>query len=97
VGILELSERDEAGVRVEKKVEVDFVVNKGDKRCYIQSAYSLPTLEKRQQEERPLINIGDAFKKIIIIGGSKQPSYDENGVLIMGIKEFLLDENALDL
>lgn len=97
VGVLELSERDEAGVRVEKKVEVDFVVNKGDKRCYIQSAYSLPTLEKRQQEERPLINIGDAFKKIIIIGGSKQPSYDENGVLIMGIKEFLLDENALDL
>ena len=97
VGVLELSERDEAGVRVEKKVEVDFVVNKGDKRCYIQSAYSLPTLEKRQQEERPLINIGDAFKKIIIIGGSKQPSYDENGVLIMGIKEFLLDEDALDL
>lgn len=97
VGVLELSERDEAGMRVEKKVEVDFVVNKGDKRCYIQSAYSLPTFEKRQQEERPLINIGDAFKKIIIIGGSKQPSYDENGVLIMGIKEFLLDENALDL
>jgi predicted AAA+ superfamily ATPase len=56
----------------------------------------LPTLEKRQQEERPLMNIADGFKKIIIVGGAKQPSYDENGVLLMGIKEFLLNEEALD-
>lgn len=96
VGVLEITERDPSGKRIEKKVEVDFVVNKGDKRCYIQSVYSLPTLEKRQQEERPLMNIADGFKKIIIVGGAKQPSYDENGVLIMGIKEFLLNEDALD-
>jgi predicted AAA+ superfamily ATPase len=97
VGILEILECNERGKRLEKKVEVDFVVNKGDKRCYIQSAYSLPTHEKRQQEERPLLHIRDAFKKIIIVSGSKQPSFDENGVLIMGMKEFLLDENALDV
>ena len=97
VGVLELTEEDASGKRVEKKVEVDFVVNKGDQRCYIQSAFSLPTFEKRQQEERPLMNIADGFKKIIIVGGSKQPGYDENGVLIMGIKEFLLNDAALDL
>ena len=96
VGVLELAEVDATGKRVEKKVEVDFVVNKGDQRCYIQSAFSLPTLEKRQQEERPLMNIADGFKKIVIVGGSKQPSYDENGILIMGIKEFLLNDAALD-
>lgn len=96
VGTLELPQRDEAGRRVEKQVEVDFVVNKGDKRCYIQSAYALPTLEKRLQEARPLMNITDSFKKIMIVGGSKQPNYDENGILIMGIKEFLLNDSALD-
>lgn len=92
VGVLEIAEKGK-----EKKVEVDFVVNNGSKRYYIQSAYALPTVEKREQEERPLLNIPDSFKKIIIVGGSRLPNYDENGILIMGLKEFLLNPNSLDI
>lgn len=72
-------------------------MNNGSKRYYIQSAYALPTVEKREQEERPLLNIPDLFKKIIIVGGSRLPNYDENGILIMGLKEFLLNPNSLDI
>lgn len=65
VGIVEIYEKDEQGKYVRKQIEVDFVANKGEKRCYIQSAFSLPTLDKVNQEERPLRNISDSFKRLL--------------------------------
>lgn len=79
-----------------KQVEIDFVVNEGARRCYVQSAFALPDETKRAQEERPLLNVGDSFKKVIVVGGSRRLSLDENGVATMGIKQFLLDPNSLD-
>lgn len=79
-----------------KKVEVDFVANEGSNRYYIQSAFALPDAEKAAQETRPLMAIGDSFKKIIIVGGSRKTSRDENGIVTMGLKQFLLDPDSLN-
>jgi len=73
-----------------KQLEVDFVANKGDKRYYIQSAFALPNEEKRQQELASLKRINDSFKKIIIMREDIAPYHDDNGVLIMGLMDFLL-------
>ena len=78
-----------------KRVEVDFVANRGSSRYYIQSAFALPDSEKRVQEERPLLAIGDSFKKIIVVGRNVKPSRDEWGVVTMGVKDFLLDPDSL--
>ncbi|MCM1294158.1 MAG: ATP-binding protein [Prevotella sp.] len=80
-----------------KQVEVDFVANLGDRRYYIQSATYLPTDEKRQQEERPLLGIKDGFKKIIIIKDDIRPYKNEKGISIIGLKDFLLNPDSLDL
>ncbi|MGN0728150.1 ATP-binding protein [Treponema sp.] len=76
-------------------LEVDFVVNKGAERIYIQSAFKLPTEEKKEQEERPLLNIHDNFKKIIITGDNIKRKTDEKGILTIGLLDFLLDENCI--
>ena len=81
----------------DKQLEVDFVCNQFNKKYYIQSALSLPTHEKTVQEERPLLNIQDNFKKIIIVKDSKKPWITEEGILVIGIFEFLLNKNSLDL
>lgn len=73
-----------------KQLEVDFVANKGDKRYYIQSTFALPDEEKRQQELASLKRINDSFKKIIIMREDIAPYHDDNGVLIMGLMDFLL-------
>lgn len=73
-----------------KQLEVDFVANKGDKRYYIQSAFALPDEEKRQQELASLKRINDSFKKVIIMREDIVPYHDDNGVLIMGLMDFLL-------
>ncbi|MBO5062854.1 MAG: ATP-binding protein [Prevotella sp.] len=73
-----------------KQLEVDFVANKGDKRYYIQSAFALPDEEKRQQEFASLKRINDSFKKVIIMREDIAPYHDDNGVLIMGLMDFLL-------
>lgn len=80
-----------------KQVEIDFVCNQFNKKYYIQSALSLPTREKTIQEERPLLSVNDAFKKIIIVKDNSKPWITEEGILVIGIKEFLLNENSLDL
>ena len=80
-----------------KQIEVDFVCNKINKKYYIQSALSLPIHEKTIQEERPLLNIHDNFKKIIIVKGNKKAWINEEGILVIGIFEFLLNKNSLDL
>ena len=66
VGVVEINERQEDGKYVRKQIEVDFVCNKADERVYVQSAFSIPTTEKRQQEERPLVNVGDGFRKVVV-------------------------------
>ncbi len=78
-----------------RQLEIDFVCNKGSKRYYIQSAYSIPDQEKMEQEQRSLKQVGDFFKKIIITKDVPAPYYNEDGILVMSIYDFLLDENSL--
>ena len=94
VGVLEVVEYEERK-QVHKRIEVDFVVNKGDKRYYIQSAYAVPDKEKMYQEERPLLKIYDSFKKMIVVQNNVMPWYNENGTLVMSLRQFLTDENSL--
>ena len=92
VGVVEIRKDNS-----KKQVEVDFVCNQYNKRYYIQSVLSLPTREKTIQEERPLMNIQDNFKKIIIVKDDKKSWITEEGILVIGLKEFLLNQNSLDL
>ena len=96
VGVVEIYERQEDGKYVRKQIEVDFVCNKADERVYVQSAFSIPTTEKRQQEERPLVNVGDGFRKVVVTKDNVIRHNDENGILIMSLQEFLIDERALE-
>lgn len=91
VGVVEVTE---GGMR--KRVEIDFVANAGSKRYYVQSAFALPDEEKRAREVRPLRAVPDSFKKIVVVGGSSRVSRDDYGVVTMGIKQFLLDEESLN-
>ena len=96
VGMLEVESRA-GGVRERKQLEVDFIVNTGGERIYIQSAYRLPDSDKREQEIRGLLKIGDSFRKIVIVGGI-QPFYtDENGISYVGLMEFLLNPEILPM
>lgn len=95
VGVVE-SEKTVDGHRKRMKHEVDFVVNYGEKRYYIQSALHVDTIEKKEQEIASLLKINDSFKKIVIVKEKMQPRHDENGILYMGLEDFLLDENAID-
>lgn len=80
-----------------RQLEIDFVCNMGFKRYYIQSAYALPDQAKLEQEQRSLTLTGDFFKKIIITKDTPAPYYNDIGVLIMNVYDFLLNENSLDL
>ena len=95
VGEIGILEKNATGY-TEKKVEVDFVASKGSKKYYIQSAFMMPTEEKKAQEERPLLKIADSFKKIIIVKDNIKPYHDDNGIGFIGLKDFLLDMNSLD-
>ena len=95
VGVVEIR-IDENGKKVRRQLEVDFVVNQGSKRYYIQSAYALPNQEKIEQEQASLVKIPDSFKKIIITGGNAPVWRNDQGITIMGLFEFLLNENSLD-
>ncbi|MBQ0080124.1 MAG: ATP-binding protein [Alistipes sp.] len=96
VGVVEINERQADGKYVRKQIEVDFVCNKADERVYVQSAFSIPTTEKRLQEERPLVNVGDAFRKVVVTRDNVLRHNDENGILIMSLQEFLMDDRALE-
>ena len=82
---------------VKKQLEVDFIANLGSKKYYIQSAYSIPSKEKLEQEKASLINIDDSFKKIIVVKDRIKPSLDEYGILTINLFDFLLDMDSLDL
>lgn len=95
VGMVEVSEIKD-GVRFRPQYEVDFVCNLGSKRIYIQSSYEMKDDLKKTQERKSLVNINDAFKKVIILGDVSKPRMDDKGIITMGIFYFLLNENCLN-
>ncbi len=95
VGMVEKRGRED-GRDVRRQLEVDFVANQGSKRYYIQSAWMIPDDEKRAQEKAPLLGIDDSFKKILLVGGHHPVYYDVDGILTMGLLDFLLDPGSLD-
>lgn len=96
VGVVEIFSKNKEGITIRNNLETDFVASKGNNKYYIQSAYSIYDEQKYEQERKSLINIKDSFKKIIITRESLPIRRDEKGIVIMGIIEFLLDENSLD-
>ena len=97
VGMVEQRFVDNDGKWQRKQLEVDFVVNEGNQRYYIQSALALPDEEKRKQEMGSLLRINDSFKKIIIVKEDIKPWRDENGILTMGLLDFLMNADSLEL
>lgn len=97
VGIVMVTQKDKNKNTIRKQLEVDFVCNKGSKRYYVQSAFSIPNSEKMQQESNSLKSIGDSFKKIIVVKDAPAPTYTEDGILVIGIYDFLLNPDSLDL
>ena len=97
VGVVEVYERDGEGKQTRKQIEIDFVVNNGSNRYYIQSAFALPDQEKIAQEERPLKALDDSFKKIVIVKDDILLRRNEDGIVTMGLRQFLTDPNSLDL
>ena len=95
VGVIELKERNKNEFTY-KQLEVDFIANKGNNKIYIQSAFNMPSDEKINQEERPLLKINDSFKKIIIVKDYIKRTRNENGIIIMSIFDFLLDSDSLN-
>lgn len=96
IGIIKQRVKDKNNQNIRQRLEVNFVANKGSNKIYIQSAFSIPNLEKEKQEQRPLIKINDSFKKVIITSGFVSKHYNEQGILIMNIYDFLLDPNSLN-
>ena len=95
VGVVEHNLRDDSGKSIRKQLEVDFVVNRGDERYYIQSALSVAEPDKREQEIASLIRIPDSFRKIVVVRDYIKPWQDENGIQYIGIEDFLLQESYL--
>lgn len=96
VGVIVKYDTNEKGNSIRKQLEIDFVCNQGSKRYYIQSAYAIPDQAKMEQEQRSLMLTGDFFKRIIISKDTPVPYYNESGVLIMSVYDFLLNENSLE-
>lgn len=97
VGMVEKRGKDADGKEYKNQLEIDFVANLGSKRYYVQSAFSMPTEEKRIQEKASLINVNDSFKKIIVVKDVVNVTRDEAGITTMSIYDFLLKENSLEL
>ncbi len=96
VGIVDVFAKNDEGKRVHKQLEVDFVVNQGSQRYYIQVAYDMTLEEKQTQELNSLRNIPDSFKKIVIVNGTQKPWRNAEGFVIMGMKYFLLNADSLE-
>ena len=96
VGIVDVFAKNGEGKRIHKQLEVDFVVNQGSQRYYIQVAYDMTSEEKQTQELNSFRNIPDSFKKIVIVNGTKKPWRNDEGFVIMGMKYFLLNADSLD-
>lgn len=96
VGVVPISSRDENGVQSIKQHEIDFIVNRGNDKIYIQSAFKLPDEEKKSQETASLRGTGDFFKKIIVTDGYGEPLADVDGIIHVGVIPFLLDSAFLE-
>lgn len=96
VGVVETFETTDTGKREHKLLEIDFIANKGDKKYYIQSAFEIASAEKATQEKKSLTKLNDFFKKIIIVKDDIKPRTDEQGIITIGIFDFLLNENILE-
>lgn len=97
VGVVTLNTKDADGKSIRKQLEIDFICNKGDQKYYIQSAFRMDSEEKEKQELRSLNSLEDSFKKIIVIRNKELVTKDENGYLRIGLLDFLLNDNSLDL
>lgn len=97
VGVVEYNYKDESGKKSRTYLEIDFVANKGSRRYYIQSALNIDDEEKRLQEINSLNRVGDSFKKIVVVKDNIIPWHDDNGILYLGVEEFLLNDGALEL
>ena len=95
VGMIEMESR-KGGVREKKQLEIDFVVNTGRDRVYIQSAYRLGGADKTEQETRGLRRIGDSFRKIVVVDGVQPLYVDESGITFIGLMDFMLNRDLLD-
>lgn len=95
VGVVQVSSTKN-GVQKKSNLEIDFIVNQGFNKIYIQSAFSIDDDGKKAQETRPLLNCGDFFKKIVIVNGSQKRTADENGIVYIGVIPFLLEKNSLE-
>lgn len=96
VGVIVQYDTNGKGNGIRKQLEIDFVCNQGSKRYYIQSAYAIPDQAKMEQEQRSLMLTGDFFKRLIITKDTPAPYYNESGVLIMSVYDFLLNQNSLE-
>ena len=96
VGVVVVNGSNKDGNSTRSQLEIDFVCNKGSKRYYIQSAYAMPDKVKIEQEQRSLMMTGDGFKKIIITRDAPAPYYNDSGVLIMSIFDFMLNPLSLE-
>lgn len=97
VGMVEIRKHNKDGKWTRVQLEVDFIANQGSKKYYVQSALSIPDREKEIQESRSLTNINDSFKKVIIVKDHIMPRRNEEGILTIGLFDFLLKEDSLDL
>lgn len=97
VGLVEQYGKNSEQKTTRKQLEVDFIATKGSEKYYLQSAFAMTTPEKQAQEERPLNAIGDSFKKIIVVRDNIKVRRNNVGIVTMGIRSFLLDENSLNL
>lgn len=97
IGVVEYNYQDENGKKIRKQLEIDFAANKGSKRYYIQSALSVDDEDKREQEIKSLLRVPDSFRKIVVVKDDIIPWHDENGILYVGIEQFLLEETAVDI
>ena len=97
VGLVEQFGKNSENKTTKKQLEVDFVVTRGSEKYYIQSAFAMDSQGKQEQEERPLNAIGDSFKKIIVVRDNIKVRRNDMGIVTIGIRNFLLDENSLNL
>lgn len=97
VGVVEAHEADKDGKAKRKQLEIDFIANKGSRKYYIQSAFEMPSQAKIEQEKKSLNKLNDSFKKFVIIKDDIKTNIDENGLITMGICDFLLHEDSLEI
>lgn len=97
VGMVEIKKQDKDGKWIRVQLEVDFIANLGSKKYYVQSSLSIPDREKEIQESRSLTNINDSFKKVIVVKEHIMPRRNEDGILTIGLFDFLLKKDSLDM